>query len=98
MEVSRRNYAAPRGVSEAAVRKAVATGRVPSPALGGSTKGSRIMPAKCERRTGLRLQFVYRRRDPCLLVAERQVNSKGRAFGGLTRPHRATIPPHLPGS
>ncbi len=32
--------------------------------------GKRITPGGWERRTGMRLRFVYRRRGPCLLVAD----------------------------
>ena len=64
---------------------------IPSPAAGKSTKGGRITPGEWERRTGLRLRFIYRRRGPSLLVAEGRLNSKWRAVasrsktgGGLT--------------
>jgi hypothetical protein len=60
---------------------------IPTPAAGKSLRGGRITPGEWERRSGLRLRFVYRRRGPSLLVAEGRLNSKGRAFGGLTRPH-----------
>jgi hypothetical protein len=60
---------------------------IPTPAAGKSVRGGRITPGEWERRTGLRLRFVYRRSGPSLLVAEGRLNSKGRAFGGLTRPH-----------
>ena len=43
---------------------------IPTPAAGKSTKGGRITPGEWERRTGLRLRFVYRRRGPSMLVAE----------------------------
>jgi hypothetical protein len=52
---------------------------IPTPAAGKSTKGGRITPGEWERRTGLRLRFIYRRRGPSLLVAEGRLNSKGRA-------------------
>lgn len=51
---------------------------IPTPAAGKSTKGGRITPGEWERRTGLRLRFIYRRRGPSLLVAEGRLNSKGR--------------------
>jgi hypothetical protein len=60
---------------------------IPTPAAGKSLRGGRITRGEWERRTGLRLRFVYRRSGPSLLVAEGRLNSKGRAFGGLTRPH-----------
>ncbi|MDP1669529.1 DUF6441 family protein [Phaeovulum sp.] len=65
---------------------------IPTPAAGKSTRGGRITPAEWERRTGLRLRFIYRRRGPSLLVAEGRLNTKGRAFGRLTRPHRGHGP------
>ena len=43
---------------------------IPTPAAGKSTRGGRITPGEWERRTGLRLRFIYRRRGPSLLVAE----------------------------
>jgi aspartyl-tRNA(Asn)/glutamyl-tRNA(Gln) amidotransferase subunit A len=43
---------------------------IPTSAAGKSTRGGRITPGEWERRTGLRLRFVYRRRGPSLLVAE----------------------------
>ncbi|MCW3784238.1 DUF6441 family protein [Defluviimonas salinarum] len=52
---------------------------IPTPAAGKSTRGGRITPGEWERRTGLRLRFIYRRRGPSLLVAEGRLNSKGRA-------------------
>jgi len=65
---------------------------IPTAAAGKSLRGGRITPGEWERRTGLRLRFVYRRRGPSLLVAEGRLNTKGRAFGGLTRPHRGHGP------
>ncbi len=40
------------------------------PAACKSSNGGRITPSEWERRTGLRLRFIYRRRGPSLLVAE----------------------------
>ena len=48
---------------------------IPTPAAGKSTRGGRITPGEWERRTGLRLRFIYRRRGPSLLVAEGRLNS-----------------------
>lgn len=50
---------------------------IPTPAAGKSLRGGRVSPAEWERRTGLRLQFVYRRNGPSLLVAEGRQNSRG---------------------
>jgi len=54
---------------------------IPTPAagtrgLGASGKSVRITPGTWERRTGLRLRFVYRRNGPSLLVADNAALSK----------------------
>jgi hypothetical protein len=67
---------------------------IPTPAAGKSNKGGRITPGEWERRTGLRLRFIYRRRGPSLLVAEGRLNSKGRAVASKSKTGRgvATVP------
>ncbi len=67
---------------------------IPTPAAGKSTRGGRITPLEWERRTGLRLRFVYRRTDPSLLVAEGRLNSKGRAMASRSKTGRGltTVP------
>jgi len=67
---------------------------IPTPAAGKSTKGGRITPGEWERRTGLRLRFIYRRRGPSLLVSEGRLNSKGRAVASRSKNGRgvATVP------
>ena len=67
---------------------------IPTPAAGKSLKGGRITPVEWERRTGLRLRFVYRRRGPSLLVAEGRLNTKGRAVASRSKTGRgmATVP------
>jgi hypothetical protein len=67
---------------------------IPTPAAGKSTRGGRITPGEWERRTGLRLRFIYRRRGPSLLVAEGRLNSKGRAVASKSKTGRglATVP------
>jgi hypothetical protein len=67
---------------------------IPTPAAGKSTKGGRITPGGWERRTGLRLRFIYRRRGPSLLMAEGRLNSKGRAVAAKSKTGRglATVP------
>lgn len=67
---------------------------IPTPAAGKSTRGGRITPAEWERRTGLRLRFVYRRGGPSLLVAEGRLNSAGRAVASRSRTGRGvtTVP------
>ena len=61
---------------------------IPTPAAGKSTRGGRITPGEWERRTGLRLRFIYRRRGPSLLVAEGRLNSKGRAVASRAKTSR----------
>ncbi len=67
---------------------------IPTPAAGKSARGGRITPGEWERRTGLRLRFIYRRRGPSLLVAEGRLNSKGRAMGSRAKTGRGltTVP------
>ena len=67
---------------------------IPTPAAGKSTRGGRITPGEWERRTGLRLRFVYRRHGPSLLVAETWVNTKGRVVASKSKTTRgvATVP------
>jgi hypothetical protein len=67
---------------------------IPTPAAGKSLRGGRITPREWERRTGLRLRFVYRRSGPSLLVAEGRLNTKGRAVRSQSRTGRgaATVP------
>ena len=64
---------------------------IPTPAAGKSARGGRITPGEWERRTGLRLRFIYRRRGPSLLVAEGRLNSKGRAVGSRAKTGRGLI-------
>ncbi len=67
---------------------------IPTAAAGKSARGGRITPGEWERRTGLRLRFIYRRRGPNLLVAEGRLNSKGRAVGSRAKTGRdlTTVP------
>jgi len=67
---------------------------IPTPAAGNSTRGGRVTPGKWERRTGLRLRFVYRRRGPSLLVAEGRLNTRGRATASRSKTGRGltTVP------
>ena len=57
---------------------------IPTPAAGKSARGGRITPGEWERRSGLRLRFVYRRTGPSLLVAEGRLNTRGRAVANWT--------------
>ena len=58
---------------------------IPTPAAGKALGGRRITPAAWERRTGLRLRFVYRRTGPSLLVAPAG-SSAHRCDGGADLP------------
>lgn len=64
---------------------------IPTPAAGKSIRGSKITPAEWERRSGLRLRFVYRRRGPSLLVAEGRLNTKGRAVASRSKNGRGVV-------
>ncbi|MCC5976117.1 MAG: hypothetical protein JJT81_18990 [Rubellimicrobium sp.] len=70
---------------------------IPLPAAGKSTRGGRITPGEWERRSGLRLRFVYRRTGPSLLVAEGRLNTKDRAVASRSKTGRGltTIPVFL---
>ncbi len=67
---------------------------IPTQAAGKSTRGGRITPLEWERRTGMRLRFVYRRTGPSLLVAEGRLNTKGRAVASRSKTGRGltTVP------
>ncbi len=67
---------------------------IPTPAAGKSSRGGRITPDEWERRSGLRLRFVYRRTGPSLLVAEGRLNARGRAVASRSRTGRGvtTVP------
>lgn len=61
---------------------------IPTEAAGKLLRGGRITPGEWERRTGLRLRFVYRGRGPSLLVAEGRLNTKGRAVASRSKTGR----------
>ncbi|MCC5976184.1 MAG: hypothetical protein JJT81_19330 [Rubellimicrobium sp.] len=67
---------------------------IPLPAAGKSTRGGRITPGEWERRSGLRLRFVYRRTGPSLLVAEGRLNTRDRAVASRSKTGRGltTVP------
>ena len=64
---------------------------IPTAAAGKGARGSRITPGEWERRTGLRLRFIYRRRGPSLLVAEGRLNTKGRAVAARSKTGRGIV-------
>jgi len=67
---------------------------IPTAAAGKSARGGRITPGEWERRQGLKLQFVYRRRGPSLLVAEGRLNSRGLGVASKSKTGRgvSTMP------
>ena len=64
---------------------------IPTPAAGRALGGRRITPAAWERKTGLRLRFVYRRTGPSLLVAEGRLNTKGQAVASRSKTGRGQV-------
>jgi hypothetical protein len=65
---------------------------IPTEAAGKSLGGRRITPAAWERRTGLRLRFVYRRSGPSLLVADRaRISTRGLAAASRSKTGRGQV-------
>ncbi len=64
---------------------------IPTEAAGRGLRGGRITPGEWERRRGLRLRFVYRRRGPSLLVAEGRLNTKGLAVASRSKTGRGKV-------
>jgi hypothetical protein len=65
---------------------------IPTPAAGKALGGRRISPGAWERKTGLRLRFVYRRTGPSLLVADSvRMNSRGRAAVSRAKTGRGQV-------
>lgn len=67
---------------------------IPTEAAGRGLRGGRITPGEWERRRGLRLRFVYRRRGPSLLVADGRLNSRGLGVASRSKTGRGrtTVP------
>jgi len=67
---------------------------IPTPAAGTGTRGKALTPGEWERRRGLRLRFVYRRRGPSLLVADGRLNSRGLGVASRSKTGRgqSTVP------
>lgn len=61
---------------------------IPTEAAGKSLRAGRITPGEWERRTGLRLRFIYRRSGPSLLIAEARLSNKGRAVRSRSKTGR----------
>lgn len=65
---------------------------IPTEAAGRGVRGGRITPGEWERRRGLRLRFVYRRRGPSLLVADRaRINTRGQAVSSRSKTGRNQV-------
>jgi len=67
---------------------------IPTPAAGKGTRGKALTPGEWERRRGLRLRFVYRRRGPSLLVSDGRLNSRGLGVASRSKTGRgqSTVP------
>lgn len=67
---------------------------IPTEAAGRGRGGARMTPGDWERRTGMRLIFVYRRGRASLLVAEGRLNKYGRAVASRSKTGRGltTVP------
>jgi hypothetical protein len=65
---------------------------VPTELAGRGLKGGRITPGEWERRTGIRLRFVYRRGRPGLLVADdARINKRGLAVASRSKTGRGKV-------
>lgn len=70
---------------------AIPTAAAGSTGVGANGRSARITPGGWERRTGMRLRFVYRRGQPSLLVADNaRINTKGRAAPNRRKTGQAT--------
>ncbi len=67
---------------------------IPLPAAGKGRGGARLTPGEWEKRRGMRLRLVYRRRGPSLLVADGRLNSRGLGVASRSKTGRgrATVP------
>ncbi len=67
---------------------------IPLPAAGKGRGGARLTPGEWEKRRGMRLRFVYRRRGPSLLVADGRLNTRGLGVASRSKTGRgrATVP------
>ena len=70
---------------------------IPTEAAGKGRGGKRLTPGEWEKRRGLRLRFIYRKRGPSLLVAEGRLNSRGIGVASRSRTGRGltTVPVFL---
>ena len=67
---------------------------IPTPAAGKGSRGKALTLGEWERRRGLRLRLVYRRRGPSLLVADGRLNSRGLGVASRSKTGRgrSTVP------
>ncbi len=67
---------------------------IPLPAAGKGRRGGKLTPGEWERRRGIPLRFVYRRRGPSLLVADGRLNTRGLGVASRSKTGRgrATVP------
>ena len=71
---------------------------IPTPAAEAALRGARVTPGAWERRTGMRLRFVYRRTGPSLLVADNvRISKSGRVRANVTRRRDGTMVSRLKG-
>lgn len=64
---------------------------IPTEAAGKGRNGKRLTPGEWERRTGMRLRFIYRRNGPSLLIAEARVSKQGRAVASRSKTGRGLM-------
>jgi hypothetical protein len=65
---------------------------IPTAAAGRGLRGRKIAPGEWERRRGLRLRFVCRRRGPSLFVADRaRINKRGQAVASRAKTGRNQV-------
>ena len=65
---------------------------IPTEAAGRGLRGGKLTPGEWERRRGLRLRFVYRRRGPSLLLADRaRINTRGQAVASRSKTGRNQV-------
>lgn len=67
---------------------------IPLPAAGKGARGKALSPGDWEKRRGMRLRFVYRRRGASLLVADGRLNNRGLGLVSRSKTGRgrATVP------
>lgn len=71
---------------------------IPTPAADAALRGRKVTPGDWERRTGMRLRFVYRRNGPSLLVADNvRFTPLGRVRENVTRRRDGSVHSRLAG-